>query len=59
MLLRNHGAVCCGESIEEAWYNLYHVVLACENQVQKLLLISFVETCFWVWILEKRNFETG
>ncbi|KAA0189791.1 hypothetical protein HAZT_HAZT006994 [Hyalella azteca] len=34
MMLRNHGAVCCGESIEEAWYNLYHLVLACENQMK-------------------------
>lgn len=33
MLLRNHGVVCCGETIEEAWYNTYHTVLACETQV--------------------------
>lgn len=33
MMLRNHGVVCCGESIEEAWYNTYHTVLACETQV--------------------------
>lgn len=26
MLLRNHGAVCCGESIEEAFYYAYHLV---------------------------------
>ncbi|KAF2362529.1 Class II aldolase/adducin N-terminal [Trinorchestia longiramus] len=34
MLLRNHGAVCCGESVEEAWYYVYHLVLACENQMK-------------------------
>ncbi|MPC25871.1 Alpha-adducin [Portunus trituberculatus] len=32
MLLRNHGVVCCGETIEEAWYNTYHTILACETQ---------------------------
>ena len=26
MLLRNHGAVCCGETIEEAFYYAYHLV---------------------------------
>ncbi|XP_050718270.1 protein hu-li tai shao-like isoform X12 [Eriocheir sinensis] len=34
MLLRNHGVVCCGETIEEAWYNTYHTVLACETQMR-------------------------
>lgn len=36
MLLRNHGVVCCGETIEEAWYNTYHTVLACETQVRNV-----------------------
>ncbi|CAG0890263.1 unnamed protein product [Darwinula stevensoni] len=47
MLLRNHGAVCCGESVEEAFYNTYHLVLACDSQlklmpvgVENLVLIS-------------------
>ncbi|XP_045126927.1 protein hu-li tai shao-like isoform X3 [Portunus trituberculatus] len=34
MLLRNHGVVCCGETIEEAWYNTYHTILACETQMR-------------------------
>ncbi|XP_068236652.1 protein hu-li tai shao isoform X4 [Palaemon carinicauda] len=34
MLLRNHGVVCCGETIEEAWYNAYHTILACETQMR-------------------------
>lgn len=33
LFLTNHGAVCCGESIEEAFYNVYNTVLACETQV--------------------------
>ena len=34
MLLRNHGAICCGETIEEAFYYAYHLVLACDTQVR-------------------------
>ncbi|XP_042222087.1 protein hu-li tai shao-like isoform X8 [Homarus americanus] len=34
MLLRNHGAVCCGESMEEAWYNTYHTIISCETQMR-------------------------
>ena len=34
MLLRNHGAVCCGETVEEALFYAYHLVLACETQLK-------------------------
>ncbi|VVC45226.1 Hypothetical protein CINCED_3A009681 [Cinara cedri] len=34
----NHGAVCCGESIEEAFFNAYNVVTACETQLKVLPL---------------------
>jgi len=47
MLLRNHGMVACGETLEEAWYNCYNTVLACEAQmkmaplgIENLYLIS-------------------
>lgn len=26
LLLTNHGALCCGETIEEAFYAAYHIV---------------------------------
>lgn len=26
LLLSNHGALCCGETIEEAFYSAYHIV---------------------------------
>lgn len=26
LLLSNHGALCCGETIEEAFYAAYHIV---------------------------------
>ncbi|XP_015116504.1 uncharacterized protein LOC107040785 isoform X3 [Diachasma alloeum] len=34
MLLTNRGALCCGETIEEAFYNVYNTVLACETQLK-------------------------
>ena len=37
MFLRNHGVVCCGRSIEEAFHNTYHTVLAVDTQVRSLL----------------------
>lgn len=33
ILLTNHGALCCGETIEEAFYNSQHMVKAAEAQV--------------------------
>ena len=38
MMLRNHGAICCGESIEEAFYYAYHLVLACDTQLKMVPL---------------------
>jgi len=34
LVLRNHGVVACGESIEEAIYLMQNVVLACETQIK-------------------------
>ena len=36
MLLRNHGAVCCGETVEEAFFYAYHLVLACDTQIKMM-----------------------
>lgn len=38
LLLTNHGAVCCGETIEEAFYTAYHLVQACEAQLKLMPL---------------------
>jgi len=38
MLLRNHGAVVCGETIEEAFYYTYHLVLAADTQLKMVPL---------------------
>jgi len=34
MFLRNHGAVCCGETLEEAFFYAYHLVLAADAQLK-------------------------
>jgi len=36
MFLRNHGVICCGKSIEEAWLNTIHTVLACDTQIKMM-----------------------
>ncbi|XP_071946979.1 alpha-adducin-like isoform X2 [Antedon mediterranea] len=36
MFLRNHGVVCCGASIEEAYFYLFTVMAACEIQVKSM-----------------------
>merc|ERR1719195_521157 len=36
MFLRNHGVVCCGSSIEEAFHVSYHTVLACDTQLKMM-----------------------
>lgn len=34
LLLSNQGALCCGETIEEAFFNARNIVLACESQLK-------------------------
>ncbi|XP_023717393.1 protein hu-li tai shao isoform X5 [Cryptotermes secundus] len=60
MFLANHGAVCCGETVEEAFFNVHHLVLACENQlklmplgVENLVLVPD-ETCKKVYEAARR-----
>ncbi|XP_023032120.1 protein hu-li tai shao isoform X1 [Drosophila willistoni] len=36
ILLANHGALCCGETIEEAFFAACHIVQACETQLKLL-----------------------
>ncbi|XP_037887202.1 protein hu-li tai shao isoform X1 [Glossina fuscipes] len=36
MLLTNYGALCCGETIEEAFFAACHIVQACETQLKLL-----------------------
>ena len=36
MFLRNYGVVCCGRTVEEAWYMAYHTILAVDTQLKML-----------------------
>jgi adducin len=36
LILTNHGALCCGETIEEAFYHAQHIVKAAEAQLNLL-----------------------
>ncbi|XP_062913154.1 beta-adducin isoform X1 [Mobula hypostoma] len=36
LLLRNHGVIALGETVEEAFYKIYHLQSACEIQVSSL-----------------------
>lgn len=33
LVLRNHGIMALGESVEEAFYSIYHIQAACQIQV--------------------------
>lgn len=37
MILRNHGLVSVGETVEEAFYYIHNLVTACEIQVGQTL----------------------
>lgn len=41
LILRNHGLVAVGESVEEAFYYIHNLVVACEIQVSMLVVFSF------------------
>ncbi|XP_071506548.1 gamma-adducin-like isoform X2 [Diadema antillarum] len=36
LFLRNHGVVCCGQTIEEAYYLAVNVMTACDTQVRAM-----------------------
>lgn len=36
MILRNHGLLCCGRSVPEAWRNLYALEKSCAAQLQAM-----------------------
>ncbi|PIO62103.1 hypothetical protein TELCIR_16355 [Teladorsagia circumcincta] len=36
MILRNHGFVAAGRTIEEAFHYAYHLILACETQIRAI-----------------------
>lgn len=42
MFLRNHGVVCVGETVEEAFLLTFYTVKACDLQVSFLLVFKLV-----------------
>lgn len=36
LILNNHGALCGGATVEEAFFNVYNMVMACETQMKLL-----------------------
>lgn len=40
IVLRNHGLMCCGRSIPEAWRNLYALETSCEAQLQAMAMAN-------------------
>jgi ribulose-5-phosphate 4-epimerase/fuculose-1-phosphate aldolase len=62
LLLRNHGSITCGKTIEEAMFYSYHLEQACKTQCQALnsnseLVFPDEETCNKA-VGELLNFET-
>lgn len=47
-MLRNHGIVALGESVEEAFYTIYHIQAACQIQVTHTCskVTKVVEKCY-------------
>nr|MBE5726028.1 hu li tai shao [Cucujiformia] len=58
LLLTNQGVLCCGETIEEAFFNARNTVLACEAQL-KLLPIGLDNIILLNEETRKRIYETA
>lgn len=64
LVLRNHGVVALGETVEEAFHYIFNVQIACEIQVGKIILPHthiFFYYCFVIcllrWVLCLRIFK--
>lgn len=42
LVLRNHGFIALGESVEEAFYTIYHIQTACQIQVGNKKCVYYV-----------------
>lgn len=57
-MLRNHGLLAMGETVEEAFHYMYHSQQACEVQVQKKS-ISFLDHTFFFFDNDMRVHNSG
>ncbi|CEF59740.1 LD20211p [Strongyloides ratti] len=55
MLLRNHGFVCCGETIMEALFLTYHLIIACETQVKIMSMANYDHSKFIIPSVDAQN----
>lgn len=46
LLLTNHGALCCGETIEEAFYAAYHIVQVNQTSINYFCTILSYDLTF-------------
>ncbi|CAK9298081.1 unnamed protein product [Gordionus sp. m RMFG-2023] len=58
LILKNHGLLACGSTIEEAFHYAYHIMLACETQV-KALSVGMENLSLINDSMAKATFETA
>ncbi|KAJ1367299.1 hypothetical protein KIN20_028183 [Parelaphostrongylus tenuis] len=59
MILRNHGFIVGGRTIEEAFHLTYHLILACETQIRAMRCSSIDELILPTEAAIRRTFETA
>ncbi|XP_006880920.1 PREDICTED: beta-adducin isoform X1 [Elephantulus edwardii] len=59
LVLRNHGVVALGDSVEEAFYKVFHLQAACEIQVSALSSAGGVENLILLEQEKHRPHEVG
>ena len=51
LVLRNHGVVALGETVEEAFHYIFNVLIACETQVREIFTPLPAFFCFIIcWV---------
>lgn len=59
LVLRNHGIVALGESVEEAFYTIYHIQSACQIQVSALCSAGGIQNLILLDRATQRPNPTG
>lgn len=59
LVLRNHGVVALGDTVEEAFYKIFHLQAACEVQVSALSSAGGVENLILLEQEKRRPHEVG
>ncbi|KAG2456252.1 ADDB protein, partial [Polypterus senegalus] len=59
LVLRNHGILALGDTVEEAFYRVYHIQSACEIQVSSLCSVGKVEDLILLDREKHRPYQAG